>query len=414
MDGGWILPATVAAYLLLIAAGTFLLRGPDVREGGGRLGLDRALFLATSATSLTGFQQSIGFNDFRPDRAQGPAILLFLTIAGSLLAMTAGALAAVRVLRLPFSDWQVIAAALIAEALALLVGTAALFGDGFPDSLQQAASAFGNSGAVITARGHNFPAFHSTLAQTVLLPLAVLGGLGLPVLMELYYFAIGRISRLSTHSRTVITLAAGIYIAATLILFIPARLHAQALASDPVFMASHPAFDAGGRAAFMVASTAAINTRTAGLPFNMLDYFSTPMQWLLVLLMMIGASPAGTGGGLKATTALLLLAGFRDVLRGRPVPRTFGIAGAWLAVYLLVAGVGFVCLCSIESSLSAAEGAFITISALSNVGLSHGPVMIVGSGMYVLTMVMFVGRLAPLCVLWWMARTTPGAEVLVG
>jgi Trk-type K+ transport system membrane component len=59
-------------------------------------------------------------------------------------------------------------------------------------------------------------------------------------------------------------------------------------------------------------------------------------------------------------------------------------------------------------------GVFLIISALSNVGMSHDPVSVVGKGSYLLSGIMLIGRLAPLAVLWWMARTTRDAEVLVG
>lgn len=412
---GWLLLVLLLTYLALIAGGALLLHGPNVREGGEPLQADRALFLSVSAATLTGFQQTVGFNEFKSDNALGPAILLILTIAGSLFAMIAGGLAGVRVLRLPFSDLKVIAAALIVELLAVLVGMAALLTHGVHgmDAVQQAASAFGNSGAVITAKDHRFPPFNSGLTQLVLLPLSVFGGLGLPVLMELYFRLAGEIPRLSRHSLTVLGLTAGVYLAATLLLFISARMHSAAASdtSEAPSMTIHPNYDGSWRGSFLAASTTALNTRTAGLPFDILDYFPEPAQWLLVLLMMIGASPAGTGGGLKITTLYLLFIGFRNVLRGQSVGRNFGIAGTWVGVYLLLAAASFVCLCSVKTSLSASEGAFLTISALSNVGLSHDP--IAGPGMYLLAVVMLLGRLAPLGVLWWMAKTTP-AEVLVG
>ena len=46
---------------------------------------------ASNAASLTGFQQSVGINEFNADSLQGPLIILGLTIAGSLLALIANA-----------------------------------------------------------------------------------------------------------------------------------------------------------------------------------------------------------------------------------------------------------------------------------------------------------------------------------
>ncbi len=44
---------------------------------------------------------------------------------------------------------------------------------------------------------------------------------------------------------------------------------------------------------------------------------------------------------------------------------------------------------------------FLAVSAASNVGLAHNPVTIVGSGMFVLSGTMLLGRILPLVILWW-------------
>ncbi len=183
-------------YLLLILVGTLTLRAPNVMAGGQPLNYDRDFFLTTSTATLTGFQQSIGASDFNPDCAIGPAVLLVLTITGSLFTMIVASLAAVRILKLPFDDLQVITAAMTAELLAVLAGTAGLCTAhiSIADAVHQSACAFGNSGAVFTGRSR-LPGFASLPAQGVLLPLSILGGLGLPVLMELYYRGSARTKR---------------------------------------------------------------------------------------------------------------------------------------------------------------------------------------------------------------------------
>ncbi|HZL37525.1 MAG TPA: hypothetical protein VFC78_19560 [Tepidisphaeraceae bacterium] len=438
--GGKVALWLTAAFIALLVVCSFWLRRPEVMITGETLTYDRALFLSFNAGTLCGFQQSIGFNDFNAENPQGPAIVLLLTVSGSLFAMIVGAMAAVRVLRMRYTDGQVILAAIIAELLAILLGTAALItgGAGLSEAIHQAACAFGNSGVVIAdaplstlinrnamsadkeaagktgampladspgntssdPREHprRFPGLATWQAQGVLLPLSILGGLGLPVLMELYDLIVGA-RRLSRHSRMVLALAAGVYLAATYALFIS--------------LLPGAATWAGRRWALGAASTAAVNARTAGLPFEFLRAFPGPAQWLVVLLMMIGASPAGTGSGLKATTCYHLFAGIRDALRGRPVRRTFGIAAVWMGGYVLAAGAGFLALTATQPQMPADRLIFLTISAISNVGLSHDPISIVGPGLFLLAALMLFGRLAPLAVLWWMVRTTNNAEVLV-
>jgi trk system potassium uptake protein TrkH len=396
------------AYLLLIFFCSFWLHVGKVKAGGQSLTYDRALFLSVSTATLSGFQQTIGPNDFT-ESIQGPVILIILTLAGSLMAMIVGGLAAVRVLRMPFTDGQIIVGALTLELMAVLAGTAVLYcaRADLIDAVLQSACALGNSGQVITGttsglygERNRFPSFSAWQSQCILLPLSVIGGLGLPVVMELYDRLVGGAKRLSMHSRTVIKLTAGIYLVATVVLFIVARVHRA-----PVTHTS--------RLAFLAASTTAINARTAGFPFEVLDAFGHPAQWLIVLLMVIGASPAGTGSGLKATTFWHLFRGIRDILRGRPVPRVVGIAAVWFAAYVLLAVGGFLLLSVVASQMNADQAGFLTISALSNVGLSHDPVSITGPGLFVLDLIMLAGRFAPLAVLWWMAGTTRDADVLV-
>jgi Trk-type K+ transport system membrane component len=57
---------------------------------------------------------------------------------------------------------------------------------------------------------------------------------------------------------------------------------------------------------------------------------------------------------------------------------------------------------------------FLSISAASTVGFSHDPLSLVGAPLVTLSTLMLFGRLVPILVLWWMARTTRGEDVAVG
>jgi trk system potassium uptake protein TrkH len=122
---------------------------------------------------------------------------------------------------------------------------------------------------------------------------------------------------------------------------------------------------------------------------------------ILYLLMFVGASPAGTGGGLKSTTAVTLLATALSSLRGAeavswrryrlPVRRVQQAAGT------LVTGLGVIftalVLLDVTGRYPFDQALFEVISALSTVGLSMG---LTGSlndaGKLVITAVMFIGR----------------------
>ncbi|WP_332700143.1 potassium transporter TrkG, partial [Halalkalibacter lacteus] len=66
--------------------------------------------------------------------------------------------------------------------------------------------------------------------------------------------------------------------------------------------------------ALVGASTTSLNARTAGM--NILPVYGFPraMAFFTVLLMAVGASPGGTGGGLKTTTLWELFRAPRRVL----------------------------------------------------------------------------------------------------
>ena len=91
-----------------------------------------------------------------------------------------------------------------------------------------------------------------------------------------------------------------------------------------------------------------ITSRTAG--FNTVDIsgYSLPTQLLMMILMVIGASPGSTGGGIKTVTVALIFIAIRSAWNGRQhvevgnrkIPDTT-VRNAFLVViiYLAIAGV---------------------------------------------------------------------------
>jgi Trk-type K+ transport system membrane component len=397
----WLIPA----YLGLVLVGVVVFKFGPVMARGHEMSVARAVFTAVNAATLTGFPSTVGLEDFDEEGSLGPVAVLVLMAGGALFSLIGGGLAAVRVLRLPYSDGQVISAAVACLVLAILAGAAALLSHDrrMFDSVFQAASAFTNSG-LYTGR---LPGPATFRGQGVLLPLAFLGGLGLPVLMELFDRLTGTARSLSAHTHTVLGTSALIYLLATLtfaLMLIPK-------AAPPT---------AGGeyaphwRDAVATASAAAINARGAGFPFEVASAYPRAMQWLLILLMAVGSNTAGTGGGLKATTLAVLCRGVRSALRGERVPRAAGVAAAWLLTYAAIVFTGLLLLLWRAADVAADRLLFLTVSAASNVGLAHDPVSITGPGLYTLCTVMLAGRVAPLFILWWMANTTTDADVAVG
>jgi trk system potassium uptake protein TrkH len=133
-----------------------------------------------------------------------------------------------------------------------------------------------------------------------------------------------------------------------------------------------------------------------------------------VILMIIGASPAGTASGLKTTTLIELVKGVQKLLRGEAVSRSFAIAIVWVGTYLSLLLGATLLLSHVSGSDAGDSTLFNAVSAMSNVGFTAAPVPSQKSVMYAYCAIILVARMAPLMILWWMAETTPDAELAIG
>jgi len=134
---------------------------------------------------------------------------------------------------------------------------------------------------------------------------------------------------------------------------------------------------------------------------------------VLIILMVIGASPGSTGGGIKTTTFAIIMASFFTRLRSREQVRIFnrgipepivtkaiGISFFWMLAISLAA----LLLTITESSgppdplarNSMVESVFESFSALGTVGLSMGITSRLSDGGKLLViLLMYVGRIGP-------------------
>ena len=397
------------AYGLLILAGLFVLCIPAAWTRGNELTFDRAVFAVVNLATVTGFQLDVGLGS-----ASGPAVpamVLLLTLGGTLMTLIVGGMAVARTLRLPYSDAQVVSAALLSTLVCTLAGAAVLIGPnrGIYDALLLSLSAFGNGG-VYAGR---LPGPLAWQTHLVLMPLSIVGGLGLPVLMELYDRATAR-RPLSTHARAVLWLTVGIYAGGAALLLFSRPPFWENLLAGLARLGWTTSQSASLRYDLVSSALLSLNSRSAGFGFEHAGAIPRATQWGVLLLMAVGASPAGTAGGLKGTTLLALVWGVRDALAGRRAGRTFGIAATWFATYFALVALCFALLLWQVPELPADRLLFLGVSAAGNVGLSHDQLSLVMGPLFTLSFTMLLGRLAPLAVLWWMARTTSDAELAVG
>lgn len=154
-------------------------------------------------------------------------------------------------------------------------------------------------------------------------------------------------------------------------------------------------------ARFWNALFTSVTTRTAGFDTVQPSSFSELGKILMLVLMVIGASPASTGGGIKTTTlGVLAVAAWNEMLGrdenvfwhrsiGYPTVRK---ALAMAFMYLITFFIGAVLLSLIED-FSFGALLFEAVSAMGTVGLSLGitPQLSV-AGKMILVILMFWGR----------------------
>ena len=147
--------------------------------------------------------------------------------------------------------------------------------------------------------------------------------------------------------------------------------------------------------------------RTAG--FNSVEVGNfAPATYLMTLLwMFIGASPGGTGGGLKTTTAAVLALTFWSNVTGRNeiIVRNRRIRHytVYRAVTLLLASLAVlslsVLMLVVTQDISEKKLIFESISALATVGLSIGATTELDSvGKIIIMFTMFIGRIGPMTI----------------
>lgn len=405
----------VTAFAVAIAAGTVLLWLPISRSGPGGSPLLTALFTATSAVCVTGLvtvDTSTYWSGF------GQVVILALIQIGGFGIMTMASLLGMLVSRRMGLRTRITAAA---ETKSLDLGDVrrVLFG------VMRVTLFFEVTVAIVlTARwtlGHDEPVgraialgiFHSISSFNnagfslfsdnlvgvvgdawILLPVAlsvVAGSLGFPVIMEMRRQLQPR--KWSLHTKLTVGMTAVLLVGATL--FITAGEWGNPDTLGP--MSANEKVVNGFFHAVM--------PRTAG--FNAWDYADVTDGTLLgtIMLMFIGGGSAGTAGGIKVTTFVILFFAILAEVRGersvnafdrRIDPRTQRQA---LTVALLgVAAIMGATLLLIElTDHSLAAVLFETTSAFATVGLSTGiTASLPGSAQVVLIVLMFLGRLGPI------------------
>ncbi len=406
----------VSAFAAAVVVGTVLLVLPVARTGPDGAPALTALFTATSAVCVTGL---ITVDTPTYWSGFGQAVILGLIQVGGFGIMTLASLVGLLLSRRMGLRSRLTAAAEtksvgLGDVRTVLVGVAKVsllfesvtavlltgrFLWGYDEPLGRAVyhgvfhsvSAFNNAG---------FALYSDSLMGFVddpwiCLPIAVaviFGGLGFPVLLELRRH-LGRPSGWSLHTRLTLATSAALLVGGTLFV----------TASEWSNPATLGALDAPGRV--LAGFFQAVMPRTAG--FNSVDYGQMHEGTLLGtdVLMFIGGGSAGTAGGIKVTTFVILFYVIYAEVRGEShvnaADRRIGERVQRQALTVALLSVGLVmsaALLLLElSELPTRDVLFEAISAFSTVGLSTGITAdLPPAGQVVLVLLMFVGRLGPI------------------
>lgn len=427
----------VGSFLTLILAGAFLLKLPNVTTT--HLSTVDAVFTSTSAVCVTGLivvDTATHFTGF------GHLIILILIQLGGLGFMTLTGLLAYAVAgessfktQLAFTSimssrkinnimhfvYEVVFVTLLFEAIGALAiyfsVDDALFTrklDRLFFSVFHSVSAFCNAGFSTYTNGLNESVIRfNYLMQLLLSILIILGGMGFPIVFNLYRYLRIRIENLAhriVRNPKRVYFPNVIMLNSRLALAVSAVLLAVGFIAYMVFefnntLTQHPT--AFGK--LVTSFFGSVTPRTAG--FNTVDLtaMSLPMIFIYLMLMWIGASPGSTGGGIKTTTAGVAVLNMVSVLRGQErteffrseishqsVRRAFAI----IVSSLLLIGLAVFFLSFYDSDKGFIKIAFEAFSAFSTVGLSLGitPQLSTGSKI-VLMITMFIGRVGTITLL---------------
>ena len=430
----------VLGFSVLILFGALLLTLPQATQDGLGLTLLNAVFTATSAVCVTGLvvvDTATTFTLF------GQWVILFLIQVGGLGFMTFATLFAMilgkkitlkerlllqealnqvsveGVVRLTKS---VLLISFVLEAIGALILTLRWYSDfGWSKALYygifHSISAFNNAGFDLMGSFTSLTAFvGDPVINITIMLLLICGGLGFIVMADL----LSERTKFRLHTKIVLLVSGGLILLGTVIILIMEFSNPNTLGPFPL----------GTKV--MAALFQSATSRTAGFnTLNITGMYDTTLLSMIVL-MFIGASPGGTGGGIKTTTFIAIFLSVLSTYRsnphvffqGRTIPKDV-IQKAWAvttsALFLIFL---------IISILSHTENSdlmtlfFEVTSAFGTVGLSLGITPTLSEvGKMAIILTMFIGRLGPLTLAFVLSQKTnkqeahikyPDEQIMIG
>ena len=407
---------------MVILVGSVLLALPISTKSGEPVGYLDALFTATTSTCVTGL---VTLPTVTTWSWFGQIVILLLIQIGGLGVITifAGIMIALNK-RFGLKESQLIQDAFNLNSLSglakfvkrVILGTLIVEGIGailymfvfIPDygargiwiSIFNSVSAFCNAGIDIIAENSLVGYATNPLINAVTETLIILGGLGyivwwdvVRVLKDWKRLKCKCFQKLTLHSKIVLSITA-------ILVFGGAALLLGFEYNNPLTIGNYSFFDK-----MQVALFQSVTTRTAGFVTVAQENLTNPSAILCLLLMFIGGSPAGTAGGIKTVTIVVLIATAYTTIKNKNEVSLFNrdLTRQTVRKAVAVSGMSFcimfisTILLSLVTEAAALDILYETVSATATVGLTRNLTGILNAwGKIIIIFTMYLGRVGPI------------------
>ena len=437
---GRLSPAKIipVSFLVAILLGTVLLSCPFASATGESCGLTTACFTATTSVCVTGL---VVVDTYAAWSLAGQIIILLLIQLGGL-----GIIAAVSLLLMSFHKrFSMAERILINESFNLEgLGGAVLFlrrvirgilgielfgaflyafhfvpaygpKRGLWYSLFHSISAFCNAGIDLLGSDSLQRYAGNPYVLGITMMLIILGGLGYVVWFDIFFtlreylkrrFGLKKaLSRLSEHTKLVLTLTFFLLLIGTLGIFAFESHNPETLGNLPL------------KDKVLGSLFQSVTFRTAGFAALPQEHLRAATCLFGCILMFIGGSPVGTAGGIKTVTFFLVACNALSYIRERDqvvtwkraVPEEAMRKAAAIFFISALTTLFFTLLLLTTGPISLTDALYETTSALATVGLTRSLTPSLSlSGRWIIILAMYLGRIGPISMA--IAFTKPRGE----
>ncbi|MCK5534571.1 Trk family potassium uptake protein [bacterium] len=406
-------------FACIILIGTILLSFPFSTVSGKRQPIIDSLFTATSAVCVTGLVVKDTGNFYS---LFGQITILFLLQVGALGYMTMATILSLIIgkkislrekiiIKEAFDQLNlgdlvsfvkyIVKVTFFIEIIGAMILTLRWMGDfsiwnAVYMGIFHSISAFCNAGFDVFGRVHGPFSSLSAYKGDVVINLTmscliILGGLGYIVLSDFYQYF--KVKKISLHSKIVLLFSFSLIVFGTIIFFVFEYNNSATLGSF------------SWEKKILMAFFQSVSTRTAGFSTVNISWITSGTLFIAAFLMIIGASPGGTGGGIKTTTFGVMIAAMWATITKKKEVTFFNrrianeiVRKSFVVGFLSIIFISVITVVMLVTEKEAFIKVFFeVISAFGTVGLSTGITPTLSSmGKMLIIFTMYAGRLGPL------------------